>query len=131
MHAEAPPDLDLTLWIRRAIPELALWERANERRRAAAERRRSGAASAEDRAITRFTLADLFVEPEIRRRTIVALLMATASATGFGAISTWVPPHVGSVAGKAGLAAPQWASYAGMTPHRGHDRRLYRLWRSG
>jgi MFS family permease len=73
----------LTLWIRRAIPESALWEQANERRRAAAERRCSGAASAEDRAITRFTLADLFVEPETRRRAIVALLMATASATGF------------------------------------------------
>jgi MFS family permease len=105
----------LTLWIRRAIPESALWERANERRRAAAERRRGGTASGEDRAITRFTLADLFVQPEIRRRTIVALLMATASATGFWAISTWIPPYVGSVAAKNGLAAPQWASYAGMT----------------
>jgi MFS family permease len=105
----------LTLWIRRDIPESELWERANDRRRAAAERQRSGAASAEDRALARFTLADLFVEPEIRRCTIVALLMATASATGFWAISTWVPPYVGSMAAKAGLTAPQWASYAGMT----------------
>jgi MFS family permease len=105
----------LTLWIRRAIPESAVWERADEHRRAAAERRRSGRASTEDRALTRFTLADLFIEPEIRRRTIVALLMATASATGFWAISTWIPPYVGSVAAKAGLPATQWASYAGMT----------------
>lgn len=105
----------LTLWIRRAIPESGLWERANERRHDAAERRRSGAASAEDRALTRFTLADLFVDREIRRRTIVALMMAIASATGFWAISTWVPPYVGLVAAKAGLGAPQWASYAGMT----------------
>jgi MFS family permease len=105
----------VTLWIRRAIPESELWERANERRRAAAERGRSGAASVEDRALTRFTLADLFVEPEVRRRTIVALLMATASATGFWAISTWIPPYIGSVAAKVGLAAAQWASYAAMT----------------
>jgi MFS family permease len=105
----------LTLWIRRAIPESALWERVNERRRAAAARRRSGTGSVEDRALTRFTLADLFAEPETRRRTMVALVMATASATGFWAISTWIPSYVGSVAAKAGLVAPQWASYAGMT----------------
>jgi MFS family permease len=106
----------LTLWIRYAIPESPLWERANEQRRAAAKRQQSGAAaSAQDRALTRFTLAELFVEPEIRRRTIIALLTATASAVGFWAISTWVPPYAGSLAAKAGLSAPQWASYTGMT----------------
>jgi MFS family permease len=71
----------LTLWIRRAIPESALWEKANERRLAATERKRRGAVSStEDLALTRFTLVELFVEPTIRRRTIIALLMATASA---------------------------------------------------
>jgi MFS family permease len=105
----------LTLWIRRAIPESRLWQEADKRRQAAKERRRAGAASIGDEALTRFTLADLFVEPETRRRTIIGLLMATASAVGFWAISSWVPPFVGSVAAKHGLAAPQWASYAGMT----------------
>jgi MFS family permease len=60
-------------------------------------------------------LAELFAEPRTRTRAIIALLMAIASATGFWAISTWIPPYVGSVAAKLGLAAPQWASYAGMT----------------
>lgn len=106
----------LTLWIRRAIPESPLWEKANERRRAAAERRRAGVtALPEDESFTRFTLVDLFVESGVRNITITALLMATASAVGFWAISSWVPPFVGSVAAKAGLSAPQWASYAGMT----------------
>jgi MFS family permease len=106
----------LTLWIRHAIPESPLWERANEQRRTAAKREQSGeAASAQDRALTRFTLAELFVDPEIRRRTIVALLTATASAVGFWAISTWVPPYAASIAAKAGLSGPQWASYTGMT----------------
>jgi MFS family permease len=106
----------LTLWIRRAIPESKLWEEANERRRAAAERRRSGAVPLpEDKSLTRFTLVDLFVEPEERNLTIIALLMATASAVGFWAISSWVPPFVGSVAAKAGNSATQWASYTGMT----------------
>jgi len=91
----------LTLWIRRAIPESAMWEHASQRRRSAAARR--------------FTLTELFADPITRSRTIVALLMAIASAIGFWAISTWVPPYVASVAAKAGLPAPQWASYAGMT----------------
>jgi len=92
----------LTLWIRRAIPESTMWQKAKERRRVAATR-------------ARFTLAELFADPISRSRTIVALVMAIASAVGFWAISTWVPPYVASVAAKAGLSGPQWASYAGMT----------------
>ena len=105
----------LTLWIRYAIPESPLWQRANERRREA-KRQQAGAVppSVQDRSLTRFTLAELFVEPETRRRTIIALLTATASATGFWAISSWVPPFAGSLAVKAGLVAPQWASFTGM-----------------
>jgi MFS family permease len=106
----------LTLWIRRAIPESSVWEKANEQRRAAIKRKRIGdASSGKDQTLTRFTFAELFVEPGIRRRTIIALLMATASSVGFWAISTWVPPFAGSLAAKAGLSAPQWASYTGMT----------------
>jgi MFS family permease len=110
----------LTLWIRRSIPESPLWERANERRRSAFERIRSTRATVgEDWALTRFTLAGLFFEPAIRKRTIIAFMMATASAVGFWGISTWVPPYIGSVAAKAGLAAPQWASFAGIAYNAG------------
>jgi MFS family permease len=105
----------LTLWIRRAIPESSLWQRANEQRRAARREKAGAALSLQERSLTRFTLADLFVEPEIRYRTIIALLTATASAVGFWAISTWVPPFAGSLAAKAGLSGPQWASYTAMT----------------
>jgi MFS family permease len=105
----------LTLWIRRAIPESKLWQEADEHRRAEKERRLTGASTAGDKVLTRFTLAELFLEPETRQRTIIALLMATASAVGFWGISSWVPPFVGSVAAKQGLAAAQWGSYTGMT----------------
>lgn len=101
----------LTLWIRRTIPESELWQRANERRR---EAQRAGPRSAEDPTLTRFTLAAVFANPAIRGRLIIAFLMATASAVGFWGISTWVPPYVGSVAAKAGLSAPRWASFTGM-----------------
>jgi MFS family permease len=110
----------LTVWIRRAIPESSLWEKANERRRAASRRKRSGLqATAEDRALTRFTFLDLFATPAIRNRTIIAFLMATTSAVGFWGISTWVPPYIGSVAAAAGLSSPQWASFTGMAYNLG------------
>ena len=58
----------LTLWIRTSIPESNKWEQINERRKAARERQRSGTVlGAEDHALTRFTAADLFASPEIRR----------------------------------------------------------------
>jgi MFS family permease len=110
----------LTLWIRRGIPESSLWEAADGRRRTAVERKRSGAAlEAGDHALTRFTLVDLFAEPEIRRRTIVAFLMSLTTTLAWWGISTWVPPYIGSVAAKAGLPAQQWASYAGMAYNLG------------
>jgi MFS family permease len=104
-----------TLWIRRGIPESSLWEVSDRRRRTALERQRSGAAlDAGEHALTRFTLVDLFAEPEVRRRTIFTFLMSLTTTLAWWGISTWVPPYVGSVAAKAGLPAQQWASYAGM-----------------
>jgi MFS family permease len=105
----------LTLWIRRDIPESALWEQSNQRRQAAVARKRSGSSlDATDRALARFTLHDLFAERAVRTRLIAALLMSFATTLGWWGISSWVPPYVGSVAAKAGLVPQQWASYAGM-----------------
>jgi MFS family permease len=110
----------LTLWIRRSIPESARWEHVNERRDAATARVRSGAAvSAEDQALARFTVADLFAEPEIRRRVILAFLMSLATTFAFWGISAWTPPYVAAAAAKAGLPAQLWASYAAMANNGG------------
>jgi MFS family permease len=110
----------LTLWIRRGISESSLWEVSDGHRRAALERKRSGAAlDAGEHALTRFTLVDVFAEPEVRRRTVVAFLMSLTTTLAWWGISTWVPPYVGSVAAKAGLPAQQWASYAGMAYNLG------------
>src|ERR1700730_6547915 len=105
----------LTLWIRRAIPESDKWERVNERRAAATERKRSGVAlSGQEQALARFTLADLFAEPEIRTRVILTFLMSLATTFAFWGISAWMPPYMASLAAKAGLPAQQWASYVAM-----------------
>lgn len=105
----------ITLWIRRGIPESALWQGTNERRRAALDRKRRGAALAgHEAALARFTLVDLFTDPVVRRRTLIALLMSLTTTLAWWGISSWVPPYIGSVAAKSGLPAPQWASFAGM-----------------
>lgn len=105
----------VTLWIRRGMPESAMWEGVNKRRRAALERKQAGSASDADRTLTRFTLFDLFANPVTRKRTLVALLMSLTTTLGWWGISTWVPPYVAQEAAKAGLSAQKWASYAGMT----------------
>src|SRR5471030_2245096 len=104
-----------TLWLRTGIPESQKWEQSNERRKSAKARKKSGAAlSEEDHALTRFTFADLFVDPEIRKRTIIVFLMSLTTTVAWWGISTWVPPFVAAAAGKAGLPPQTWASYAGI-----------------
>jgi MFS family permease len=104
-----------TLWIRSSIEESQAWQEVDARRRQARGRQRSGTTlAADERALTRFTIADLFAEPETRRRTILVFLMSLSTTLAWWGISSWVPPYIGSIAAKAQLPAQQWASYAGM-----------------
>ncbi|MGB8428690.1 MAG: MFS transporter, partial [Pseudolabrys sp.] len=77
------------------------------------------AMSEEDYALTRFTFADLFADPEIRKRTIIVFLMSLTTTVAWWGISTWVPPFFAAAAGKAGLPPQTWASYAGMSYNLG------------
>ena len=105
----------LTLWMRTSIDESAVWQQTDARRREARARKAAGAAlSAEETALNRFTVVDLFAAPETRRRTILVFLMSLTTTLAWWGISSWVPPYIASVAAKAGLPGQQWASYAGM-----------------
>ena len=105
----------LTLWIRTSIDESEVWKQTDARRREARARKDSGAVlTAEEQGLNRFTVADLFAEPETRRRTILVFFMSLTTTLAWWGISSWVPPYVASVATKAGLPGAQWASYAGM-----------------
>ena len=109
-----------TLWIRSSIEESQAWQEVDARRRQARGRQRSGTTlAADERALTRFTIADLFAEPETRRRTILVFLMSLSTTLAWWGISSWVPPYIGSIAAKAQLPAQQWASYAGMAYNGG------------
>jgi MFS family permease len=108
------------LWIRTGIPESQPWERTDESRRIARTRQQAGASlGEEEQALTRFTLAELFVDPQTRRRAMLAFLLSLTTTLAWWGISTWVPPYIGSVAAKASLPPQQWASYAGMTYNAG------------
>lgn len=105
----------LVLWIRISIDESQAWQQSDVRRQEANTRKQSGAAlSADDRALTRFTVADLFIEPEIRRRTILAFLLSFSTTLAWWGISSWISPFFAAAAGKAHLPPQQWVSYAGM-----------------
>jgi MFS family permease len=106
----------LTFWIRTSIPEPEVWQRSNAQRRAAFERKRSGSIlSAADHTLTRFTIADLFIEPKVRRRSIVVFAMSLATTLAWWSISSFVPPFVGELASKAGLVPQRWATYGALT----------------
>ena len=110
----------LTLWMRTSIDESPVWQQVDAKRREAHARKDSGAAlSPNEQALVRFTVADLFAEPETRRRTILVFLMSLTTTLAWWGISSWVPPYIASVAVKAGLPGPQWASYAGMAYNLG------------
>jgi MFS family permease len=105
-----------TFWLRSGVPESQKWEDSNEKRKSAHAKKKSGAAlSAEDQHLTRFTFADLFADPEIRKITVIVFLMSLTTTVAWWGISTWVPPFIAAAAGKAGLPPQTWASYAGMS----------------
>jgi len=105
----------LTVWIRTSIDESHAWQSVDAQRKDAHARKDSGATlNAHEQALTRFTVADLFVDPTTRRHTIIVFLMSLTTTLAWWGISSWVPPYIASVAAKAGQPAAQWASYAGM-----------------
>src|SRR5262249_17844306 len=103
-----------TLWIRRGIPESAVWEETHQRRQAATERKKSGRALDTDHALTRFTMHELFADPAVRVRLMIVFVMSLATTLAWWGVSSFVPPYVASVAVKAGLPGPTWAAYTGM-----------------
>ena len=65
--------------------------------------------------MTRFTVVDLFADRGVRRPLIIAFLMMLSVTFAFWGVGTFIPTYVGSVAAKAGLSAPAWSAWAGLT----------------
>jgi MFS family permease len=104
------------LWLRSGIDESKRWEATNEKRKSARAKKMSGAVLApEEHALNRFTIADLFADPELRKRAIICFFMSLTTTLAWWGISTWVPPFVAAVAAAQHLPPQTWASYAAMS----------------
>jgi MFS family permease len=105
----------LILWLRRSVEDPAIWREADQRRRAARQAAGVGRQLSEDeRRLTRFTITDLFASPDLRRRTLLLLLMSLATVVGYWGVSTWVPQYASQVAARAGSTAGGWDALAGV-----------------
>lgn len=99
----------LTLWIRSKVEEPQMWVRANADRKEARHRIRTGTAIGQrDAALTTFTFAQPFKDPQLRRQTIKLLLMALSCLVAWWTISTRVLVLAGVVGAHLG---PQVATY--------------------
>ena len=70
--------------------------------------------SEEESRLTRFTVVDLFASHELRRRTLLLLMMALSTIVGYWAVSTWIPQYATQVATRAGLGPDGWGARAGL-----------------
>jgi MFS family permease len=105
----------LLLWLRRSVEDPAIWRETDRRRRAARQAARVGRSLSEDeRRLTRFTITDLFASPELRRRTLLLLVMSLATIVVNWGVSTWLPQYANHVATRAGYAAGPWGAHAGL-----------------
>ncbi len=104
------------LYIRRAIDESERWIQAVKAQRWGATASGDGRAGAPGGSTRRpFTLAEIFREPEGRRRTLLAFLLSFATTTGWWAISSWLPVHVSRIAKAEGFAnAADWGTRAAL-----------------
>ena len=105
----------LLLWLRRRVKDSPIWVDADRRRRSARQAAAAGRRlSDEDRRLARFTMAELFTSRELRRRTLLLLVMALASLMGYWGVSSWVPQYAGHVAARAGHTEGGWGALAGL-----------------
>lgn len=92
----------LTLWIRRKVDEPETWLRARKDRQEARARLSSGALLEErDIALTTFSFARPFKDPQLRGQTIKLLLLAVSCLVGWWTVSTRVPALAGLVGADA------------------------------
>ncbi len=102
-------------WMRRGVVDPAVWVAADRRRQEARQAAQAGHALSEaERRLTRFTVLDLFASDELRKRTLLLLIMALSTIVGYWAVSTWIPQYATQVATQAGLGPGGWGARAGL-----------------
>ncbi|GJD34440.1 MFS transporter [Methylobacterium aerolatum] len=100
------------LYLRRALDESEQWMQALKERRWAATAEDAG--HAPRKAQRPFTLAEIFREPESRRRVFLATAMSFATTVGWWAVSSWLPAYTEGLAKAAGEPANVWGPRMGI-----------------
>ncbi|HEY1608637.1 MAG TPA: MFS transporter, partial [Paraburkholderia sp.] len=101
------------LYIRRGVNESEKWQRAVREKRWNATDDEPAATGAAARSSDKrpFTLAQLFIEREAARRTLILLVLSIVTTVGWWAISSWLPTFTVALAKAEGLAdAVSWGS---------------------
>ncbi|MBI4465143.1 MAG: MFS transporter [Acidobacteria bacterium] len=104
------------LYLRRGFRESSRWQQRHAERQQLRKQRRAGIElSSDETLLANFSLLSLFAEPQLRRKTLLCILLAVATTSGFWSASGWMPTHVESVSRLAHVANPaRWASLAGL-----------------
>ena len=101
------------LYLRRALDESEQWLQALKAQRWSATVEDAGHAPTRT-AQRPFTLAEIFREPESRRRVLLATAMSFATTVGWWAVSSWLPAYTEALAKVAGEPANVWGPRMGI-----------------
>jgi MFS family permease len=102
------------LYLRRALEESERWMMAVKEQRWAATEEDAEGGAAPRVAKRPFTLAEIFREPESRRRVLLATAMSFATTVGWWAVSSWLPIYTEVLAKAAGEPANLWGPRMGV-----------------
>ena len=103
------------LYLRRALEESERWMAAIKEQRWAATTEDAQSGAAHKTARRPFTLAEIFREPESRRRVFLATALSFATTVGWWAVSSWLPVYTEALAKAAGEPAGVWGPRVGIT----------------
>ncbi len=102
------------LYLRRSLDESEQWMAALKQKRWAATEVDTLGGAHRHTAQRPFTLAEIFREPESRRRVIMATSLSFATTVGWWAVSTWLPAYTEALAKAAGEPAGLWGPRMGI-----------------
>jgi MFS family permease len=102
------------LYLRRALEESERWMVALKEQRWAATTEDAQSGKIHKTAKRPFTLAEIFREPESRRRVLLATAMSFATTVGWWAVSSWLPAYTEGLAKAAGEPANVWGPRMGI-----------------
>jgi MFS family permease len=102
------------LYLRRALEESERWMIAIREQRWAATAEDAAHVEGHRGAQRPFTLAEIFREPESRRRVLLATAMSFATTVGWWAVSSWLPVYTEALAKAASEPAGVWGPRMGI-----------------